>query len=59
MRFILEVGQRGEFTFAQIGTWFRALYNGQKGKKIHKGRRVANHTNVNVQRYMRFEVEDI
>lgn len=32
---------------------------GGKKKKPPKGRRLANHTNVNIQRYMRFEVEDI
>jgi hypothetical protein len=58
-RFILEEGTRGKFTFSQVGACFRALYTGQKGKEIHKGRRVANHINVNVQRYMGFEVEDI
>lgn len=30
-----------------------------KGKKNNKERRDANHTNVNVQRYTRFEVEDV
>lgn len=60
MRFILEGGPREEFTFAQIRGWLRDLYTGQKGKKkIPEGRRVANHTNVNIQRYMRYEVEDI
>lgn len=30
-----------------------------RGAGNHKGKRIANHRNVNAQRYMRFEVEDI
>lgn len=61
MQLISEEELSREITFAEIRRWFSTLSLTKKGGKIKppKGRILANHTNLNIQRFMRFEVEDI